>query len=181
MLGRLMAGWISKTTSRVEEEIEEKAKLAALWVLAGVLMAVAVAFATWLIYDELVAIYGVKATLGTIAGMFAGLSAAIMCWAIYLARHASTAADKAASVGSVAHEHASPNKIRPLGTADSETSAGSEDVQATVAKLIEMFGNTGMKKEALGLMAAKGVLGDVKPVQLVWIGLLAGFLVGRGK
>lgn len=165
MLGRMFSRWIAATTANVSQEIEEKAKVAGLWALAGLLMAVAVAFATWLVYDELVAIYGAKVTLSAIAGAFTLLSFAIMIWASYLAKQ------DAKRIG-LAEPKSTP-------TAASEHAPAASELQSSMDELITVLGNAGLRKEALGLIAAKGALGDVKPLQLVALGLVAGFIVGR--
>ena len=164
MLGRLFSRWIATTTANVSQEIEDKAKVAGLWALAGVLMVVAIAFATWLAYDELVELYGAKVTLSAIAGAFALLSISIMLWASYLARQDA----KADTEG------------EPTAAAEASDSVPApSNLQGSMDELIAILGSAGLRKEAVGLMAAKGVLGEVKPLQLVVLGLVAGFIVGR--
>ena len=132
-----------------------------------VLILVAIAFATWLAFDELVAVHGVKVALGAMAGGFATGAVALIVWASHIARQNARPA-------------APPENPTASAAADSTGSTNSE-LQGTMDDLISLLGSAGLRKEAFGLMAAKGALGDIKPVHLVGLGLLAGFIAGRGK
>lgn len=166
MFEGMLSAWLSRTTNEVEREIEATAHSIGLWILAGLLMAMALGFTTWLVYDALAPIFGPKPTLAAFAA----------CSGLGSAYFALRARGKVSFADPPAEPKANGEKLR-----DAPPTEPLGDMQASMDQLVELLGNAGMRKEALGLMAAKGALGDVKPLQLVGLALMAGFIVGRGR
>ena len=94
---------------------------------------------------------------------FLVIAIALIVWATHLSR------DEAPTV--LASESRAP---------DGATKAA-PDAASSLDELIGLLGSAGMRREALGLLAAKGALGDIKPIHLVGLALLAGFVVGRSR
>lgn len=169
MFTKIVSRFVWRTTGTVAHELEEIAKIAGLWVLAVVLLVASGGFLTWLVYDELDEIYGPKMTLAAIAVVYALAGFALINRAKFLATHGHGGAKPTDEMAQDAPDP-DPDKL-----------AATAHTQDTVDNLVELLNSAGMRKEALGLLAAKGALGDVQPVQLFMLSIVAGFIVGRGK
>ncbi|MGE0382332.1 MAG: hypothetical protein AB7O90_15950 [Hyphomicrobium sp.] len=137
-------------------------------IAGGLLMAIALAFATALIFDVIRQAYGARTAL-SVLGIFFAVSS-VLTYAV---------ADHLATQRAHADVEPPPNEnIEGKETAKTENSDAGSD---PLSELVELLGTAGLRKEALGVLAAKGVLGDVKPIQLVLLALVAGFIAGRGR
>lgn len=168
MLGRLISRWVSSTTTTLEEGLEERAKILAFRIAGGLLMAIALAFATALIFDVIRQAYSAQTALSVLGIFFAVVSVVTFAVADHLGTQR-------------AHAESEPTPADNIDEEETAKAAHTDAASDPLSDLVELLGTAGLRKEALGVLAAKGVLGDVKPIQLVLLALVAGFIAGRGR
>ncbi len=162
--------WVDSLKESAREEIQETARSASLYIIAGVAGAMAIVFLTLAGFWWLELHFGAVTAALIVAGTYAAIAVIFLIWASW---HGHTAA-------STAEAAAAEEEATTAGTADVNAFADFPDKMGIdLDSVAGTLSGAGYRTEALIVTASKELLKQLTPLQFISLVFVGSFLFGR--